>query len=248
MAADHELRQAVMAFARKDYPAARRILVQHVRAEPGDRRARALLADVAKADGRALPALPPLPRPNPPPRISAPTSAVTATARRHEPRVDRPTATSFETTRDPTAAPIAWTRPPPGGPTRATPSRPPPLSVAVLAVLQMIGGGVIAAMGLVIALSHPAGLILLPFAALAIAVGVGLMRLKMWAWVTALVLNGLSLLGRLPGTLRSPLDPIVLVTFAIAIGVVVWLIAVFPHFRPREVHPTPYLRPATGSP
>lgn len=100
--------------------------------------------------------------------------------------------------------------------------------LALLACLFLVGGGLAARFmppdaripaGLAAAIGGLGALFFFLFAALYVAVGVGLLKLKEWARIAAVVLAGLSLLFGLLGLVHF--HPFALVRLAIA-GSILW--------------------------
>jgi uncharacterized membrane protein (DUF2068 family) len=98
----------------------------------------------------------------------------------------------------------------------------------LLAIAFLVGGGLAAKFmppdaripaGIMAAVGGIAAIVILVFAALYIAIGVGLLKLKEWARITAVVLAGLSLLFGLLGLLHF--HPFALIRLAIA-GWILW--------------------------
>jgi hypothetical protein len=127
--------------------------------------------------------------------------------------------------------------------------------LTLLACLFLIGGGLAArfmppdagiAGGVAAAVGGIGAIFFLCFAALYVAVGVGLLKLKEWARITAIVLAGLSLLLGLLGLVHF--HPFALVRLAIAGGILWYLLQ--PHvvaaFRGTSAPPmmTPPVPPA----
>lgn len=135
----------------------------------------------------------------------------------------------------PALAPDAWGTPPPA-------EQPRPVGVTVLGVLYLVfsglaalvalaflvGGSALAALiaqeadlagGIVGAALGFVAVVIAVFAALGIAVGVGLLKRQTWAWVVAIVFEGFSILGGLGGLAEGDWTSIVGLLIA---GLILW--------------------------